>query len=78
MRRVRLAIQDDVTEEIQKKKALYLTMKIGDRIGKVVLHFHGTKWAQSTAKVEFLIYAFAEDDAAYTVAWSASSFAFLQ
>ena len=46
------------TKETRQKSA------IGDRIGKLVLHFHRTKWAQSTAKVEFLIYAFAEDNAA--------------
>jgi len=31
-----------------------------------------------TAEVELLTYAFAEDNAAYTVALSTSSFAFLQ
>ena len=89
---MRLIIQDGVTEgkvrrrrrrklnEIlvpPKKKETRQKSAIGDRIGKLVLHFHGTKWAQSvaqsTAKVEILTYA-----AAYTVALSASSFAFLQ
>ena len=60
---MRLAIQDGVTEgrvkfrrrklnEIlvpPKKKETRQKSAIGDRIGKLVLHFHGTKWAQSTA-----------------------------
>ena len=62
----------------KKKKGTRQKSASGDRIGKLVLHFHGTKWAQSTAKVELLTYAFAKDNAAYAVALSASSFAFLQ
>ena len=62
----------------KKKTETRQRSAIGDRIGKLVLHFHGTKWAQSTAKVELLTYAFAQDNAAYTVALSASSFASLQ
>ena len=60
------------------RKAQWRDCHVADRIDKLVLHFDETKWEQSTAKVELLVYAFPEDDAAYTVALSASSFAFLQ
>ena len=56
-----------------EKKETRQKSAIGDRIGKLVLHFQGTKRARLTAKVELLTSAFADDN----VALSASSFAYL-
>jgi len=47
--------------------------KAEKRSGKIEI-----KSAQSTAKLELLTYAFAEDNAAHTIALLASFFAFLQ